>query len=44
MLKSHYYAKIKVLSALNNIVPIKKERFITLYNKVREEALLGRII
>ena len=44
MLKSRYRAKIKALSALNDAAPIKKERFIVLYNKAREEALLGYII
>jgi hypothetical protein len=44
VLKSRYRNEIQALSALNNAAPIKKERFVVLYNKAREEALLDRVI
>jgi hypothetical protein len=44
VVKSRYWNKIRALLALDNAAPIKKERFITLYNKAREEGLLERVI
>lgn len=44
VLKTHYRHKIRALSALDDAAPIKKERFVTSYNKAREEALSDRVI
>ena len=44
VLKTRYCNKILALSALNDAAPIKKERFVTSYNKAREEALSDRVI
>ena len=44
VLKGHYRAEIKALSALDDAAPIKKERFVVSYNKAREEALSERVI
>jgi hypothetical protein len=44
VLKSRYCNEIWELSALDDAAPIKKERFVILYNKAREEGLLERVV
>jgi hypothetical protein len=44
VLKSRYRNEIQALLALDDVVLVKKERFIVSYNKAREEGLLERII
>jgi hypothetical protein len=44
VVKSRYRNEIRALLVLDDAAPIKKERFITLYNKAREEGLLERVI
>ena len=44
VLKSRYRAEIRALSALDDAAPIKKERFVTSYNKARDEGLSERVI
>jgi hypothetical protein len=44
VVKSRYRNEIRALSALNDAAPIKKERFVTSYNKAREEGLSERVI
>jgi hypothetical protein len=44
VVKSRYQSKIRALLALNNAAPIKKERFVTSFNKAREEGLSERVI
>ena len=43
VLESRYQAEIRALSALNDATPIKKERFVTPYNKARDEGLSERV-
>jgi hypothetical protein len=44
VVKSKYRNEIRALSALDDAAPIKKERFVTSYNKAREEGLSERVI
>ena len=44
VVKSKYRDEIRALSALDDAAPIKKERFVTSYNKAREEGLSERVI
>ncbi|UPX10485.1 uncharacterized protein EKO05_0001143 [Ascochyta rabiei] len=44
VLKSRYRSGIRALSALDDAAPIKKERFVTLYNKARDKGLSKRVI
>ncbi|UPX14071.1 uncharacterized protein EKO05_0004563 [Ascochyta rabiei] len=44
VLKSRYRSGIRALSALDDAAPIKKERFVTSYNKARDEGLSERVI
>jgi hypothetical protein len=44
VLKLRYRNEIQALLALDDVVLVKKERFIVSYNKAREEGLLERII
>jgi len=44
VVKSRYRNEIRALSALDDAAPIKKERFVTSYNKAREERLSERVI
>jgi hypothetical protein len=44
VVKSRYRTEIRALLALDDAAPVKKERFVTLYNKAREEGLLERVI
>ncbi|KAF1928479.1 DDE-domain-containing protein [Didymella exigua CBS 183.55] len=44
VVKTHYRSQIRALSALDDAAPIKKERFVTSYNKAREEGLSERVI
>jgi hypothetical protein len=44
VVKSSYRNAISALSALEDVIPIKKERFVTSYNLAREEGLLERVI
>jgi hypothetical protein len=44
VVKSRYRNEIQALSALDDAAPIKKERFVTSYNKAREEGLQERVI
>ena len=44
VVKSRYRNEIRALSALDDAAPIKKERFVTSYNKAREEGLSERVI
>ena len=44
VVKLSYRNAISALSALEDAIPIKKERFITLYNLAREEGLSERVI
>jgi hypothetical protein len=44
VLKTRYRNEIRALSALDDAAPIKKERFVTSYNKAREESLSERVI
>ncbi|KAF1932963.1 DDE-domain-containing protein [Didymella exigua CBS 183.55] len=44
VVKTHYRSQIRALSALDDAAPIKKERFVTSYNKAREEGLSKRVI
>jgi hypothetical protein len=44
VVKSRYRTEIRALSALDDAAPVKKERFVTSYNKAREEGLSERVI
>ena len=44
VVKSSYRNAISALSALEDAIPIKKERFVTSYNLAREEGLSERVI
>ena len=44
VVKSRYRNEIRALSALDDAAPVKKERFVTSYNKAREEGLSERVI
>jgi hypothetical protein len=44
VVKSRYRDAIRALSALDDAAPIKKERFVALYNLAREEGLSERVI
>ncbi|UPX10142.1 uncharacterized protein EKO05_0000813 [Ascochyta rabiei] len=44
VLKSRYRSGIRALSALDDAAPIKKERFVTSYNKARDKGLSERVI
>ncbi|KAI0996103.1 hypothetical protein K3495_g12078 [Podosphaera aphanis] len=44
VVKSKYRQEIQTLASIDNAAPVKKERFITSYNKARIEGLSGRVI
>jgi hypothetical protein len=44
VLKTRYRNEIRALCAVVDAAPIKKERFVTSYNKAREEVLSDRVI
>jgi hypothetical protein len=44
VLKSRYRQEISALSALDDAAPVKKEHFVTCYNKAREDSFNERVI
>ena len=44
VLKSRYRQEISALSALDNVVLVKKERFVICFNKAQEESFNKRVI
>ncbi|KAI1001065.1 hypothetical protein K3495_g7134 [Podosphaera aphanis] len=44
VVKSKYRQEIQALASIDDAAPVKKERFITSYNKARIEGLSGRVI
>lgn len=43
-MKSRYRTEIAALAALDDAVPVKKERFLRCYNYARDEGLTERVI